>query len=948
MLAGCASPQMKGTPFYSGEYEVRQGPVEDRVNLWPLLYYRDPALSALWPLMELTDDHFALRPLCSVYGLAGDDTIVNVLWPIARFDSRTGENRVFPLFWGKNHASAFPLYWHRDRPHVGGVFDMLIPLWSYSKDRNGYNTHVLWPVFNVKDRPGKKGGRVWPLVGSYSSGQDNYSFAMWPLGHRWSGPDKAGSAVLPLYLHRKDADETLFVSLPYSFSKSENGDTWRMVPPLFYSARGNNGSILLTPLYSSGESGDGKRKWSLLFPVCFTSVNEDSKVRGSLLGFTSRRGDEMTWMAFPLLSGGKSGKDGGEAWMLGPVAHASWGDQKGSHHLFPFYLKSETPERSMLLSLPWSSCERPSGESWQFSPLMYLNIKNSDGETLLTPLYARGNSVSKKSDWQTVPPLYYRRTDSDGKLFTTLLGGVRKGADGRKWMIYPLLSWGNRKDENREFWVLAPMIHAKWNEETSSHHVLPLYFWDGVKETLVSPLLSKWQGKDGKKNTLIPPALSMFSSDEDTKELWSAAGLIHLGWGEDVRSQHVLPFFYNNRETGTFVSPVAARWKMGGGRDVSLVPPALSWLIGNDERKDLWMGAGLARLSWGEKPGPQHVFPFFYENQDKGTMVTPLIAKWKDGNKDYTVLPPLLSGCSDDGTTLNIAALLGLFQNSVNRKTGKSSGYMFPFYLYDENELFYTPFFGWNKDKRNGFVYPFTPLLGVRTGEKYSGGWFFPFYSHRRDKDAGNRRDTFLWGGYSSDGKTSRCQMFPFFGYRNMGDIDKADRSSKAYSQHGKRFWCLPAFWYQNTLHSYWDGPRKEGEERKMKHMRTTKSGFFPLWSHEHRRKDEGVEKSVNGSVLLKLYDYKREVLPSAPGEEPNDYTRKRILWRLWHYERSNGDVSVDAFPGITYDSRPDGFKKVSFIWRMFRYEKDKDGRKLDLLFVPLMRTKDGDESKVD
>ena len=133
-----------------------------------------------------------------------------------------------------------------------------------------------------------------------------------------------------------------------------------------------------------------------------------------------------------------------------------------------------------------------------------------------------------------------------------------------------------------------------------------------------------------------------------------------------------------------------------------------------------------------------------------------------------------------------------------------------------------------------------------------------------------------------------------------------------------------------------------------MKHMRTTKSGFFPLWSHEHRRKDEGVEKSVNGSVLLKLYDYKREVLPSAPGEEPNDYTRKRILWRLWHYERSNGDVSVDAFPGITYDSRPDGFKKVSFIWRMFRYEKDKDGRKLDLLFVPLMRTKDGDESKVD
>jgi hypothetical protein len=29
----------------------------------------------------------------------------------------------------------------------------------------------------------------------------------------------------------------------------------------------------------------------------------------------------------------------------------------------------------------------------------------------------------------------------------------------------------------------------------------------------------------------------------------------------------------------------------------------------------------------------------------------------------------------------------------------------------------------------------------------------------------------------------------------------------------------------------------------------------------------------------------------------------------------------------------------------MFRYEKNKDGRNLDLLFIPLMRTKDSDKS---
>jgi hypothetical protein len=42
-LPGCQSPTMKGTPFYTGEYEGPQEGYTDRVNLWPALYYRDPA-----------------------------------------------------------------------------------------------------------------------------------------------------------------------------------------------------------------------------------------------------------------------------------------------------------------------------------------------------------------------------------------------------------------------------------------------------------------------------------------------------------------------------------------------------------------------------------------------------------------------------------------------------------------------------------------------------------------------------------------------------------------------------------------------------------------------------------------------------------------------------------------------------------------------------------------
>ena len=44
LVTGCRTTAMKGTPFFSGENPEREGPVEDRVNLWPLAYYRAPAL----------------------------------------------------------------------------------------------------------------------------------------------------------------------------------------------------------------------------------------------------------------------------------------------------------------------------------------------------------------------------------------------------------------------------------------------------------------------------------------------------------------------------------------------------------------------------------------------------------------------------------------------------------------------------------------------------------------------------------------------------------------------------------------------------------------------------------------------------------------------------------------------------------------------------------------
>ena len=128
LLAGCSTTSMKGTPFYTGEYEVREGPAADRVNLWPILYYRDPALSVLWPIMEASPEHLAMRPVYSVYGKNTEHPVHNVVWPIGRFDKAHQNYRIFPFYWGDDYLTLFPFYWHKGDPVAGVGYNALFPL----------------------------------------------------------------------------------------------------------------------------------------------------------------------------------------------------------------------------------------------------------------------------------------------------------------------------------------------------------------------------------------------------------------------------------------------------------------------------------------------------------------------------------------------------------------------------------------------------------------------------------------------------------------------------------------------------------------------------------------------------------------------------------------------------------------------------------------------------
>ena len=786
LAGGCAGIRMKGTPFYTGEYEGRVGPVEDRINMWPALYYRKPALSMLWPIMELTEDHFALRPLMSVYDLEKDQRTYNVLWPLARFDGQTEDKRIFPAFWGEDYRTLFPLYWHKGHPFgEEGGYDTLLPLWSYRKDEKGYSTSLLWPLIHVQNRKNSQGWHIWPLVGNYHRNDDRYRFLLWPLGHQWEkkGGLETGHAFFPLYSSEHDTDGTRFLSLPYSCRQRPDGSGWKLVPPLFYHSRNYESSLFLSLLYSRGEKDDGTRnRWSLLTPFYLTRETEDKRLLLTLLGGYSADDNSTTWAAVPLLAGGRKNR--------------------------------------------------------------------SQDDTA--------------PEWHTAIPFYYCRTSGDEKLLATILGGYQTGPQGQRWLIYPLLSGGKRGEDCREIWLAAPLCHVKTERDAISHHLLPLYYWNSRNRTFLSPLMSRWHNERG-TTTVFPPALSWLSTDESRRDLWLAGPLAHFGWGED---------------------------------DVS-----------------------------------QHLFPLFYRSGLDGTLLSPLLAAWQQDGSTVRICPPLLSGYRSDGENRELGLLLGVFHNKWN-SSGTQKGHLLPLYYYEKDKAFYTALFGWNNDRTDGFVYPVTPLAAMRKG-KYSGGWIFPLFSHRRNRKTGAVSGTFLWGTYRRHKGKSRSGLFPLYNYDNAGSIESASEHPTRRATYGKKFFSFPACWYRNQLIVRPDR-RPQAKDKATVTTARRAHGIFPLWSYSSRKAREEQNELVKGSILLALYDYKRKI--HTGDEETNDYTRARILWRLWHYERSDGDVTVDLFPAITYDRKKDGFKKISFLWRLFRYESDKNGRKLDLLYVPILR----------
>lgn len=370
LLCGCATKEMRSTPFYEGADSSFTGRIEDRVNLWPLAYWREPVFSAVGSMLSFGDDHIALRPLYSQYRQDGRDgpyDEFNLVWPLFQADFAGGDYRVFPLFWGEDYFAAFPLALLKSDTTVvlplvmngSGSDGAFFPFVFWTHER-GERAFTLFPLYSYSKTPERM--RLWGACGLFGNYRpDTGEYAHW---------------ALPFYY----ANRRGLFSVPWSRTESFDGDvveaylcglggrtlaggkrrsSW--AAPFYY----QDEERLITPLFGKSAASDWVmplyyRDGDSLFTLPYASWgNRDTGTSGFLSA------PLLTWATWSTNSCRSSwGTLGG---LVGAKSNAT--GERRSHWAFPLY--SSDAGRSFL-SLPygWTGGGTSRTNTWWATPLV--------------------------------------------------------------------------------------------------------------------------------------------------------------------------------------------------------------------------------------------------------------------------------------------------------------------------------------------------------------------------------------------------------------------------------------------------------------------------------------------------------------------------------------------------------------------------------------------------
>ena len=234
-------------------------------------------------------------------------------------------------------------------------------------------------------------------------------------------------------------------------------------------------------------------------------------------------------------------------------------------------------------------------------------------------------------------------------------------------------------------------------------------------------------------------------------------------------------------------------------------------------------------------------------------------------------------------------------------------------------------------------------LLGVLGGydrsPEHSRTWLFPFFSHSWDDEY---PASYVDGnGVESDRNSlSLALLFkrtradrvvldrtvevperfrdPQSGNMDLSKVENLEPESDAYKE------------MQDYL-------ERAGRPVKYRHHR-----FWPFYGYERTAgREHTVGRERKFHLFFLLYQSRHDQHWDPDKKKYEQRVERRVLWKFYHYRRTGdkatGKVSVDIFPGITYDRQGTHSKTVAWLWRVFRYERRGARKRLYFLFFPVM-----------
>ena len=810
--------------------------------------------------------------------------------------------------------SSTPFYTGNDVTYTDKVEDR-VSLWPLLYHRAPV-TSVLWPLFSSADDH----VAVRPLYSQYMKhGQKEYNEynVFWPIA-QFDTYDN-DNRIFPFFWGKD-----YFVAFPVFW----NMDDLVAVPPVIVDKDGDGMAIL--PLFF----WDWKNRFNTLFPVWWYDGDSYGDytfwAAAGLAGATERiygRNESVRrkqWL-LPLFwhdCHSTSNKVDSETFWACVGLGGYHRTEKGvdNHWLLPLYISDDDD----FYSLPYSRVDK--GGNTVASYFMaglggYSTVDGKYDSSWLFPLF-----IHESRDNTLVTPVCYRDKDT----LVTPIYGHTKDAD---WLL-PLYYHGTNT-------FITPLFGAA----KDVNWAVPLYWQD--EHTFLSLAWSHYRGADGKLEAAVSPILlSGYNRDRDTGDsvAYLLAGLAGRAEKKDGSSgSWVFPLYY--KDADTFFTLLYGHTKTS------------EWLFPLYYRE----GDDFITPIAGRKDGTSWVLPLYVRDENSFTSIAYSRTRNPETGEESVVIPPLLAGCawSTNSQESAWAALLGLVGSTTAADGSHSKDWLFPLWYHEEDHEFASLLFGWTgggSSQTNRWW--LTPLVGTKSGCE-EGFWVEPVCSYTHSGDFARIESianavtlpsdiTFHESAYtnydkevsmrlhedkyipSASSKTKLALVFtPYRRHARAGlNWNGSKYCVRDSVERGNEF----ALHRENTHRVEFDPRTRQKTDEEVRDASTLALGSIYNASRTESKKK--LEEKSN-TLLGLLYNRRKEV----DKVKNTSFEEASVLLKVWQRAEKNGDVSIDAFPGFTYDSKKNGYRKVSLLWRLFRHVTDPEkGTTLDLLFIPLAR----------